>query len=83
MKLYTDNRGTWVGTQADSKKKKYAFEQVDVPKDKTNLLEFLNKMQVPGSPGEAVLPEKKNEPSPEDTIPKWKQEWQNTRGDKV
>ena len=77
MKLYTDNRGTWVGTQADTKKKKYAFEQVDVPTDKPNLLEFLNKMQVPGRPGEAVLPEKKEEPAAEVPIPKWKQEWLN------
>ena len=77
MKLYTDNRGTWVGTQADTKNKKYSFEQTDVPTDKPNLLEFLNKMQVSGTPGETVLPEKKEKPAAKVPIPKWKQEWLN------
>mgnify|MGYP003133396505 CR=1 FL=1 len=77
MKLYTDNRGTWVGTQADTKNKKYSFEQTDVPTDKPNLLEFLNKMQVSETPGETVLPEKKEKPAAKVPIPKWKQEWLN------
>ncbi len=59
------------------KKKKYAFEQVDVPTDKPNLLEFLNKMQVQPGDQDNVLPEKKEEPAAEVPIPKWKQEWLN------
>ena len=45
MKLYTDNNGRWAGTQADAKQFG-AFEQVEVPTDKPNLLEFLNKHSV-------------------------------------
>lgn len=47
MKLYTDNKGRWAGTQADAKQFD-AFEQVEVPTDKPNLLEFLNKHSVGG-----------------------------------
>lgn len=45
MKLYTDNKGRWAGTQADAKQLG-AFEQVEVPTDKPTLLEFLNEYQV-------------------------------------
>lgn len=47
MKLYTNNKGQWAGTQADAKQLG-AFEQVEVPTDKPSLLEFLNKHSVGG-----------------------------------
>ena len=47
MKLYTDNNGRWAGTQADAKQLD-TVEQVEVPTDKPNLLEFLNKHSVGG-----------------------------------
>ena len=43
MKLYRNSNGVWAGTQADARK--YCgkdYRTVDVPTDKTNLLEFLN-----------------------------------------
>ena len=49
MKLYTDNKGTWAGTQVDAKKfgEFYGdYETVDVPTDKPTLLKFLNEYQV-------------------------------------
>jgi len=45
MRLYTDGKGAWAGTQSDAKQFD-AFEQVEVPTDKPTLLEFLNKYQV-------------------------------------
>ena len=48
MKLYTDNKGRWAGTQADAKQLG-AFEQIEVPTDKPTLLEFLNKHSVGGN----------------------------------
>jgi len=45
MKLYTDYKGRWAGTQSDAKQFD-AFEQVEVPTDKPTLLEFLNEYQV-------------------------------------
>ena len=45
MKLYTDNKGRWAGTQSDAKQFG-AFEQVEVPTDKPNLLVFLNEQRV-------------------------------------
>jgi hypothetical protein len=53
MKLYTDNKGQWVGTQLDAKKAlgKGNFKEVDVPTAKAQLLEFLNSYRVrPQSP---------------------------------
>lgn len=41
MKLYTNNKGQWVGTQADAKKLG-KYTNPDVPVDKKGLLEFLN-----------------------------------------
>ena len=51
MKLYTDSKGRWAGTQSDAKHfgKSYVdYETVDVPTDKPNLLAFLNKHSVGG-----------------------------------
>ena len=45
MKLYTDYKGRWAGTQSDAKQFG-DFEQVEVPTDKPNLLEFLNEQRV-------------------------------------
>ena len=47
MRLYTDSKGAWAGTQSDAKQFG-AFEQVEVPTDKPTLLEFLNKHSVGG-----------------------------------
>jgi len=51
MKLYTDNKGAWAGTQADAKhlgETYLDYETIDVPTDKPNLLAFLNKHNVGG-----------------------------------
>lgn len=48
MKLYTNNKGQWAGTQADAKQLG-DFEQIEVPTDKPSLLEFLNKHHVGGN----------------------------------
>ena len=45
MKLYTNNKGQWVGTQADAKKLG-KFTNPDVPVDKKGLLDFLNTNKV-------------------------------------
>ena len=45
MKLYTDYKGRWAGTQADAIIFD-VFEKVEVPTDKPSLLEFLNKHHV-------------------------------------
>lgn len=45
MKLYTNNEGQWVGTQADAKKLG-KFTNPDVPVDKKGLLDFLNANKV-------------------------------------
>ncbi len=42
MKLYTNGEGDWAGTQADAKKLKGGFKQVEVPVDKAGLLDYLN-----------------------------------------
>ena len=47
MKLYVNNLGQWVGTQAAAKKIKATV--IDVPTDKPNLLNFLNENKVCGS----------------------------------
>tara|TARA_B110000046_G_scaffold183833_1_gene220848 strand:- start:280 stop:639 length:360 start_codon:yes stop_codon:yes gene_type:complete len=47
MRLYTDNKGAWAGTQSDAKSDfgtDYAL--AEVPTDKPTLLEFLNEYQV-------------------------------------
>ena len=45
MRLYTDHKGNWAGTQADAKQFG-EYEHVEVPTDKPTLLEFLNEYQV-------------------------------------
>lgn len=47
MRLYTDHKGNWAGTQADAKQFG-EYEQVEVPTDKPTLLEFLNEHRVGG-----------------------------------
>lgn len=54
MKLYTDHKGNWAGTQAHAKQFG-EYEQVEVPTDKPNLLEFLNKHSVGAYVDDAVL----------------------------
>ena len=49
MRLYTNNKGSWVGTQADARKEfGKDWNEVDVPTDKPNLLQFLNDESVGG-----------------------------------
>lgn len=49
MRLYTNNQGSWVGTQADAKREfGKDWQEVDVPTDKSNLLAFLNDKSVGG-----------------------------------
>tara|TARA_R110001592_G_scaffold64106_3_gene196811 strand:+ start:128 stop:481 length:354 start_codon:yes stop_codon:yes gene_type:complete len=42
MRLYTDQKGNWRGTQADAKKDLDQWDTTDVPTSKAELLEFLN-----------------------------------------
>lgn len=42
MKLYTNDRGQWFGTQALAKQRSYHWWPVDVPTDKPSLIEWLN-----------------------------------------
>lgn len=43
MKLYTNNKGEWAGTQADARKRfKNDMRIIEVPTDKPSLLAFLN-----------------------------------------
>ena len=47
MKLYTNNHGDWCGTQVDARKQYGKSRQcVEVPTDKSNLMEFLNSHKV-------------------------------------
>lgn len=47
MKLYTNNKGEWAGTQADARKCfKNDMRIIEVPTDKPSLLAFLNEHQV-------------------------------------
>ena len=81
MRLYSNSRGEWVGTQAETRKSKFKFEQVEVPTDKKGLLEFLNNQKLPVDDTEQVDDDNKLTPSledpeaPEISIPKWKQDW--------
>ncbi len=64
MRLYTNNQGSWVGTQADAKREfgfKNEWREVDVPTDKSNLLSFLNDKSVGGVPSNIPDLIKKNE----------------------
>ena len=80
MRLYSDGRGEWVGTQAETRKSKFKFEQVEVPTDKKGLLEFLNNQTLPVDDTANVDDDNKltslEAPEvPEIEIPKWKQDW--------
>jgi hypothetical protein len=62
MRLYTNNQGSWVGTQADAKREfGKDWSEVDVPTDKSNLLSFLNNKSVGGVPSNIPDLIKKNE----------------------
>ena len=81
MRLYSDGRGEWVGTQAETRKSKFKFEQVEVPTDKKGLLEFLNNQKLPVDDPAQIDDDNKLTSSlespevPEIEIPKWKQDW--------
>jgi hypothetical protein len=80
MRLYSNGRGEWVGTQAETRKSKFKFEQVEVPTDKKGLLEFLNNQKLPvGDPAQTnddnKLTSLEAPEVPEVEIPKWKQDW--------
>ena len=61
MKLYTNKRGDWAGTQADARKLDGKYIGVDVPVSKSDLLVFLNENKV-----SATITENKPPPSPVD-----------------
>ena len=81
MRLYSNGRGEWVGTQAETRKSKFKFEQVEVPTDKKGLLEFLNNQKLPVDDPAQIDDDNKLTSSlespevPEIEIPKWKQDW--------
>ena len=80
MRLYSNGRGEWVGTQAETRKSKFKFEQVEVPTDKKGLLEFLNNQKLPVDDNAKVDDDNKltSLEAPEVLeieIPKWKQDW--------
>ena len=51
MRLYTNDKGAWAGTQADARKDfGKDWREVDVPTDKQSLLGFLNVHAVGGNP---------------------------------
>ena len=73
MRLYTTPAGEWAGTQADAKKLG-AYDEVDVPTVKADLLAFLNKHKVNNQSGtpletkvvkptEPAVPAKPSEPA--------------------
>ena len=49
MKLYTNKRGDWAGTQATARKLEGSYIGVDVPVSKADLLVFLNDNKVSAS----------------------------------
>ena len=50
MRLYTNSKGAWAGTQADARKEfGKDWREVDVPTDKQSLLDFLNFHAVGGN----------------------------------
>jgi hypothetical protein len=51
MKLYVNNKGQWVGTQAEAKK--IGAKVTEVPTDKPGLLDFLNGQQQAAAPDPA------------------------------
>ena len=69
MKLYTNGRGDWVGTQADARKLLGKVRRtVEVPVDKSGLMAFLNIHRVMAFTGAAIVqadPKPDLEPTPE------------------
>ena len=59
MRLYTNKRGDWAGTQADARKLNGKYIEVDVPVSKADLLTFLNQNSVG-----AMAVQDKPEPTP-------------------
>jgi len=59
MRLYTNKRGDWAGTQSDARKLDGKYIEVDVPVMKADLLAFLNQNAVG-----AMAVESKPEPTP-------------------
>ena len=77
MRLYTNNKGEWTGTQADAKKawgKDMAL--VEVPVSKDALMAWLNKCRVV-SQSHAEIAERFNTPSeaPQVTRPQYNHPW--------
>ena len=67
MKLYTNNKGDWAGTQSDARKQfKKDRTTVEVPTDKPNLMAFLNRNKV-GSNLQTPLSGNKTPPSGNDS----------------
>ena len=62
MKLYTNNKGDWVGTQADARKQvRHEMRTIEVPVDKTGLMSFLNDNKV----GSFLVPKESPKPDVE------------------
>ena len=65
MKLYTNDKGQWAGTQADARKQLgKARRTVEVPVDKTCLMAFLNNNKV-GATLVTLVDTPEAEPTPE------------------
>ena len=57
MKLYTNNKGDWVGTQVQARKQfRNEMRIIEVPVDKTNLMAFLNDNKVGSFLAEILSP---------------------------
>tara|TARA_R110002020_G_scaffold129298_3_gene289594 strand:- start:302 stop:643 length:342 start_codon:yes stop_codon:yes gene_type:complete len=69
MKLYTNGKGQWVGTQVDARKQLGKIKRtVEVPVDKSGLMAFLNTHRVIAFTGSAIVqepPKPDLEPTPE------------------
>jgi len=66
MRLYTDNGGAWLGTQAEARKEfGNKLRVVDVPTSKPELLAFLNENAVGSFDALGHKPEPEQEPQSE------------------
>lgn len=66
MKLYTNDKGQWAGTQADARKQLGKDRRtVEVPVDKANLMAFLNDNKVGAKLVPQDTPKPDAEPTPE------------------
>jgi len=66
MKLYTNSKGEWAGTQADARKQLGKDRRtVEVPVDKANLMAFLNDNKVGAKLVSQDTPKPNAEPTPE------------------